>query len=241
MTDRLRVANMLLTEAEAEAYKIRAEAHAVRNHAAAQAEAVREAAARDAAKVRASLNAMSAELNQVASFVTQRLAIPGYAEPDIDVAVPRPEVEVPRPEVEVPRPEPRARTAPPPTRTQPSRPGPARKVSAPATKPDTARKVAPSRPAGPPRQLKAAKVVVTAMAALLMFGVVAGTTELFLHGGPFFVFRAAGTGATHGGLEEDQGPGQPDAPGTHHHSAPRQHHKEHHVRQAKQHSGGSPH
>ena len=55
---------------------------------------------------------------------------------------------------------------------------------------------------------------------LVLFGVVAGTTEIFLHGYSFFVFRSAGTGATLGnGPKEDQGPGQPDAPGTHHATA----------------------
>jgi hypothetical protein len=33
---------------------------------------------------------------------------------------------------------------------------------------------------------------------------------------PFFVFRANGAGASLTGLKENQGPGQPDAPGAHH-------------------------
>jgi hypothetical protein len=71
---------------------------------------------------------------------------------------------------------------------------------------------------------------------------VSGTTEVFLHGFSFFVFRSAGTGATHGGLEENQGPGQPDAPGAHHrHSGSRHHQKDHRGRPGKQHAGGSAH
>jgi hypothetical protein len=49
-----------------------------------------------------------------------------------------------------------------------------------------------------------------------MVGVVAGSAEIALHGFPFFAFRANGAGASLTGLKEDQGPGQPDAPGTHH-------------------------
>jgi hypothetical protein len=53
-------------------------------------------------------------------------------------------------------------------------------------------------------------------AALLLFALIAGTTEIGLHGYSFFVFRAAGTGSTpNSGVKEDQGPGQPDAPGAH--------------------------
>jgi hypothetical protein len=65
---------------------------------------------------------------------------------------------------------------------------------------------------------------------MVLFAVTAGSTEIALHGFRFFVFRAAGTGSTpDSGLQEDQGPGQPDAPGTHRHLTvpqhkPRKHH-----------------
>jgi hypothetical protein len=216
--DALRIANMLIAEAEEEAHNIRAEAYAVRDQATAEAANLREAAERDAAKVRASLDAMSAELNQVAASVTQRLRMPDWAETTTETDVVKPE---------------------PPTRALTGRTG--RAAGEPVAKPETARQVSTPRPSGPPRQLKAAKTVVAAMATLLLFGVTSGTTEMFLHGFPFFVFRAAGTGATHDGLEEDQGPGQPDAPGTHHHIAPRHHQKDHHVRTGKQRAGGSTH
>jgi hypothetical protein len=57
---------------------------------------------------------------------------------------------------------------------------------------------------------------VAAFVTLAVVGVVAGSAEIALHGMPFFVFRANGAGASLTGPKEDQGPGQPDAPGTHH-------------------------
>jgi hypothetical protein len=48
---------------------------------------------------------------------------------------------------------------------------------------------------------------------LFLVPVVAGIAEIHLHGFDFFVFRSIGTSETGpGGLLEDQGPGQPDAP-----------------------------
>jgi hypothetical protein len=53
-------------------------------------------------------------------------------------------------------------------------------------------------------------------AALVLFALTAGASEVALHGFKFFVFRSAGTGETSGaGLQENQGPGQPNAPGLH--------------------------
>ena len=50
-------------------------------------------------------------------------------------------------------------------------------------------------------------------AAMVVFALTAGATEVALHGFKFFVFRSAGTGETsRTGLQEDQGPGQPGAP-----------------------------
>jgi hypothetical protein len=56
-------------------------------------------------------------------------------------------------------------------------------------------------------------VIVTS--ALFLVSVFAGAAEIYLHGLDFFVFRSVGTGETGrgpGGLQENQGPGQPDAP-----------------------------
>jgi hypothetical protein len=81
-----------------------------------------------------------------------------------------------------------------------------RRAAGPGTRPA-------GRPLGPPRQLVAIRVAAAATSALFLFAVAAGTTELALHGFAFFVFRSAGTGETSPhGLQEDQGPGQPDAP-----------------------------
>jgi hypothetical protein len=73
--------------------------------------------------------------------------------------------------------------------------------------------------------------VALVFAALFSVAVIGGLMELGLHGFNFFVFRSAGTGATdNNGLQENQGPGQPDAPGAQHnkpakhaahHSAPK--------------------
>jgi hypothetical protein len=69
------------------------------------------------------------------------------------------------------------------------------------------------RPQGPPRQLVAIRVAAAATAALFLIALASATTELALHGFAFFVFRSTGTGETGpGGLQENQGPGQPDAP-----------------------------
>lgn len=74
----------------------------------------------------------------------------------------------------------------------------------------SARKPA-ARPDG--RQVAAFRFAVIATSALLLIAVAAGAVEIHLHGFAFFVFRSTGTGETGpSGLQEDQGPGQPDAP-----------------------------
>jgi hypothetical protein len=76
------------------------------------------------------------------------------------------------------------------------------------------------REAGKPknRQASAARKAAIALVALSLAGAATGATELVLHGPAFFVFRANGAGASQTGPEEDQGPGQPNAPGAHHHA-----------------------
>jgi hypothetical protein len=57
------------------------------------------------------------------------------------------------------------------------------------------------------------RFAVIATSALFLVAVVAGVMEIHRHGFDFFIFRSAGTGETrHNGLQENQGPGQPDAP-----------------------------
>ncbi len=249
-SDALRVASLLLSEAEAEADRIRAEAAAYREQAAMQATSVREAAEQEAEKLRASLQAMSAELGQVAAFVTRTLEFP--AEPGTPS---RPGAAGPESRVQA-APSTPARTA------AGGRPGATPRASAPeartTTKPDnipgrdrgTRRRTSPgsapkafpaAKPGERPRQLRAARIVVAAFIGLSLLSAATGTTEMILHGFPFFVFRSAGTGGTPGtGRQEDQGPGQPDAPGARHHTVPRHHHNDHRPA-ARSHAGGSTH
>jgi hypothetical protein len=59
--------------------------------------------------------------------------------------------------------------------------------------------------------------MVIAYVLLLLIPLFIGITELSLHGGPFFLFRNAGAAAGNSqDLNENQGPGQVDAPGAHH-------------------------
>lgn len=85
----------------------------------------------------------------------------------------------------------------------------------------------PTKPAARPgtgskgRQVRAMRKVVIAFAALCLVGVGGGAAEIALHGFSFFVFRNAGAGAGNShDLNENQGPGQPDAPGAHHQAHP---------------------
>jgi hypothetical protein len=100
-------------------------------------------------------------------------------------------------------------------------PGPAtRSATTPATKPGVSprRAKTETQAAGQTknRQVSAARKMTAALVALTLAGVATGATELVLHGPAFFVFRANGSGASQTGPEEDQGPGQPNAPGAHH-------------------------
>jgi hypothetical protein len=53
------------------------------------------------------------------------------------------------------------------------------------------------------------------MVALVLAGAASGTTEIALHGLPFYFFRNAGAGGGNSqDLDENQGPGQPDARST---------------------------
>jgi hypothetical protein len=59
--------------------------------------------------------------------------------------------------------------------------------------------------------------MVIALVAVFLVGGITGATEIGIHGFDFFLFRNTGAGAGNPrDLEENQGPGQPDAPGAHH-------------------------
>jgi hypothetical protein len=59
--------------------------------------------------------------------------------------------------------------------------------------------------------------MVIAYVLLLLIPLFIGIAELTLHGGPFFLFRNAGAAAGNSqDFNEDQGPGQVNAPGAPH-------------------------
>ncbi|HUZ36526.1 MAG TPA: hypothetical protein VMV17_09365 [Streptosporangiaceae bacterium] len=194
--DSVRLVTRLLSDADQQAAQIREQAST-------QAAAIREAAEHEAAELREAVTTMSAELTRVATYVTQNLTIP------LEPAT--------RPEAK-PSAAPAAKPSAAPAAKPASKPA-ARPATKPASRPATKPTAPPTaRPGTRPRQFRAMRVTTAAFAALFLFAVVAGTTEIALHGFSFFVFRSAGTGSTPGnGLQENQGPGQPDAPGAHHH------------------------
>jgi hypothetical protein len=189
------------------------EAAQIKQQAAAQVAAIREAAEREIAELRATVLAMSDELTRVATYITESLTNPG-----------QPASSPPRqagPQTLTTPAEPPAETdAKPPAK--PDAKPPAKPQARPAGKPGAKRGARPAtKPAGKPatsakgRQISAMHKMVAAFVAVSVLGVVAGSTEIALHGLPFFVFRANGAGASLTGPKEDQGPGQPDAPSAH--------------------------
>ncbi len=206
------LAGRILSGAENQAAEIRQEAYdhatalreaAEREAAAAkqQAAAMRAAAEAEAAELLTTARTMSSELNRVAAYVTENLTSPGQP-------ITKPAVRPPKP-------------AAPPGAKPPA--GPAAGPAASPARPDTKRPARPgAKPAGRPatkpngRQVKAMRKMVIALVAVFLVGAISGATEIGLHGYKFFVFRANGAGASLTGPKEDQGPGQPDAPGVHH-------------------------
>jgi hypothetical protein len=176
--------------------------------AANQAAATLAAAELQAARIRAEILKLSADLGGVATSFTEGLL--GPAKPATKPAAPSAT-------------EPAARLATKPATKPAARPAPKpanRSATAPATKPGVSpRRIKPDTQAAGQtknRQVSAARKVTAALVALTLAGVATGATELVLHGPAFFVFRANGAGASQTGPEEDQGPGQPNAPGAHH-------------------------
>lgn len=98
--------------------------------------------------------------------------------------------------------------------------GTAVKTAAPPSRPAT-KPVTRAMPKARGRQARVMRKVVATFVVLSLTGVTTGAVEIKLHGFSFFVFRNAGAGAGNpGGLTEDQGPGQPDAPKPHTRSLP---------------------
>jgi hypothetical protein len=72
------------------------------------------------------------------------------------------------------------------------------------------------------RQVRAMRKAQVAFAILALVGVMSGSAEIAAHGFSFFLFRNTGAGAGNPqNLNENQGPGQLDAPGVHHKTHPR--------------------
>ena len=206
--DVLWTAGQVLTQADRQAAQIAQEA---RDYAAAvleaaereadtitrSAAALREATEREAAERHARLDSMTGELGRVAAYISENLAgvtTPGAAG---GLAPPPPAL---RPAL------PAARSAPP--DTLPARPGtrPARPGTRPATRlPGPARPgtTPAGKPQKPLRQRRAMRFATWATAALVLFAVICGVSEVGLHGFKFFVFRGGGVGET-GGSETDQ-------------------------------------
>jgi len=192
------------------------EAAAIQRHAADQAGAIRRTAEHEAAQLRSVLMTMSADLGQMAAYVTEylgkhaampddgpqgRLTAIGETEPGLRPAVTGPARVTTPPAISASAAVPaQPRHGPVNTGTLTRRPTPAMTPSA--------------QPGG--RQAAAMRKMVVAFVTLLAVTVTGGIAEIGLHGLSFFVFRSAGTGATdNNGLQENQGPGQPDAPGAH--------------------------
>jgi hypothetical protein len=200
--------------------------------AADQAAATLAAAELQAAKVRAEVLKLSADLGGVATNFTQSLLTPAKpaTKPTADrpaklraqaaagVAAP-PATGPAAPPATEPATGPAARLATMPAAKPATKPA-TRSASAPAAKPGVSpRRSKPATQAADKsknRQVSAARKATAALVAFTLAGVATGATELVLHGPAFFVFRANGAGASQTGPEEDQGPGQPNAPGAHH-------------------------
>ena len=198
--------------------------------AADQAAATLAAAEHQAAKIRAGILKLSADLGGVATNFTEDLLSPAKpaTKPAADppprlraaagVAAP-PVTEPTGPLAADPAAKLAARPATKPAARAATKPA-TRSAAASATKPGVSpRRTKPQTQApgkAKNRQVSAARKVTAALVALTVAGVATGATEVVLHGPAFFVFRANGAGASQTGPEEDQGPGQPNAPGAHH-------------------------
>jgi hypothetical protein len=229
--DSIRLAERMLADADEQATMIVTTAERtaaeISQSAAEQAAAALTAAEQEAARVRENLAEMTAELGRVAASVMENLVAP--AQPSAQPArkpASRPAALAAGPpaaqasaagtalEVAASAPGALATTAPPAAR-------PRRDTTAqPATRPGVSPRRNPKpKPAttSKNRQVSAWRKAVAAMVALVAIGVGISAAEIGRHGYAFFVFRNTGAGAGNPqNLEENQGPGRPDAPGAHH-------------------------
>jgi hypothetical protein len=187
-----------------------------------QATATVTAAEQEAAEIRATITKLSADLGGMAAQVTQNLA--GFAtsgtKPLTTPAVQSVTAPSAAQPIATPAHEPvtglQARPAARPT-TQPRTKPETRPKSRPAGQPGTrpvgrpGTRSAPKpgtrsagRAKGKPRQLRAIRVAAVVTAALFLFAVGTGATEVALHGFSFFVFRESGAGETGPSAPTDQ-------------------------------------
>ncbi|MEP7022768.1 MAG: hypothetical protein ABJB47_02945 [Actinomycetota bacterium] len=190
------------------------EAAEIRRQAIAQATAIRTTAEREAAELRTATVSMSAELLRVARYVTDSLS--SVVSPDSIPGIGR-SSRPPRGITDggTTTADPAGRTA---TRQAPSPTArPARKPAAlPSAEPATQPDVKPDA-STKGRQVGNWRKALVALTVVILVGAATGTAEVAAHGFKFFLFRNTGAGAGNSqDLEENQGPGQPDAPGTHH-------------------------
>ena len=173
-----------------------------------QAAATLAAAELQAAEIRANVTKLTTELGVVAAFVTQSLYAPAMPATGPVISPGSTPKTTPETTPEI-APAPSTETLP---AAKPAAIPTAKPAHAPAAKPRTGKAAAP-RAKPKARQLVAIRVMTVITATLVLFAVVTGVTEIGLHGFAFFVFRSVGTGETGpNGLQENQGPGQPDAP-----------------------------
>jgi hypothetical protein len=235
-SDSARLAQRMLAEADEQAARIittaQQRAIEIGQSAAEKAAATREAAERETAELRTAVEDMTGELRRVAVDVVENLATPvkratrpaarttaspaarpagetlaqsasGLAEQSMAAAAPAADPVVPG---AMPRARPR----------RDADAGSARTAVKPGVSP---RRAAKPRPAagGQSRQARAWRRMVGALAILAVLGLGTAGVEVGLHGFSFFLFRNTGAGAGNShDFEEDQGPGQSHAPGTHH-------------------------
>jgi hypothetical protein len=189
------------------------EADQIMQWAAVQASAVREAAEMEAAEMRKAVAMMQGELTDLATRITNTFpnpVLPRTPQTDRPAATAAPAASP----AAVPSTQPQARPHAAPAEwpaTRPAAPPATRPAARPTGKPGARSAAKPA--AGQGRQGAAMRFAVIATSALFLVAAVAGVTEIKLHGFSFFVFRSTGTGESGpGALQEDQGPGQPDAP-----------------------------
>jgi hypothetical protein len=214
-SDSIRLAERMLAEADEQATMIvttaERSAAEISQAAAEQAAAALTTAEQEAAKVRESLAEMTAQLGRVAASVMENLASP--ATPSAKPAT-RPSAALAPADAiaALPAAAPSAATAVRPAgRSQ-------REIAArPAIRPGVSPRRSPKRkPADTTksRQVSAWRKAVAALVILASIGATISAAEIGRHGYAFFVFRNTGAGAGNpGDLTENQGPGQPDAPG----------------------------